>query len=61
MKLKELFKGMNLTISDKQEEQYNKYTKLLVEYNEKVNLTAITEENEKKCQSKENKCGNCST
>ena len=46
MNLKELFESMDLHINDEQVEQYNKYTKLLVEYNEKVNLTAITEEDE---------------
>lgn len=46
MNIKELFDSMDLHINDEQIEQYKKYTKLLVEYNEKVNLTAITEENE---------------
>lgn len=38
MKLSEFYK-----LSDKQENQFEKYMKLLVEWNEKVNLTAITE------------------
>lgn len=46
MNLKELFKCMDLEITDKQENQYNTYTKMLVDYNSKVNLTAITEESE---------------
>jgi len=46
MDIKELFKSMNLEISDIQEKQYNTYTKLLVEYNKNVNLTAITDEDE---------------
>ena len=38
MKLSEFYK-----LSDKQENQFEKYMRLLVEWNEKVNLTAITE------------------
>lgn len=38
MKLSEFYK-----LSDKQENQFEKYMKLLVEWNKKVNLTAITE------------------
>lgn len=41
--LKKLFLKANLSISDLQEEQYNKYTDLLISYNEKVNLTSILE------------------
>ena len=37
-------KGINLT--DTQLEQYNRYYELLVEWNEKMNLTAITEKEE---------------
>ena len=37
-------KGINLT--DNQLEQYNRYFELLVEWNEKMNLTAITEKEE---------------
>lgn len=33
-------------ISDYQLKQYDDYLKLLVEWNEKMNLTAITQENE---------------
>ena len=46
MKLTELFKSMELEITTEQEKQYNTYTKLLLEYNSKVNLTAITDEDE---------------
>ena len=46
MNIKELFKCMELEISDKQENQYNTYTKMLIDYNSRVNLTAITEESE---------------
>lgn len=46
MSLIELFKSMNLEIDENKEKQYNTYTKMLVEYNEKVNLTAITEPSE---------------
>ena len=40
------FSDMNIAISDYQLEQFNKYFEFLVEYNEKVNLTAITEKRE---------------
>ncbi|MBM7643612.1 16S rRNA (guanine(527)-N(7))-methyltransferase RsmG [Streptococcus loxodontisalivarius] len=33
-------------LNDKQKEQFHRYFQLLVEWNEKINLTAITEENE---------------
>ena len=46
MSLKELFLKMNLSIDDKMEERFDKYTKLLIEYNSKVNLTAILEPDE---------------
>lgn len=46
MNIKELFKTMNLELTDFQEKQYNSYTRLLVEYNKNVNLTAITDEEE---------------
>ena len=46
MNLKELFKSMNLEIDDFKVNQYDTYTKMLIEYNEKVNLTAITEPSE---------------
>ena len=36
----------SMQISDKQKENFEKYAKLLVEWNEKINLTAITEEKE---------------
>ena len=39
-----LEKGINLT--DKQLEQFEKYFQTLVEWNEKMNLTAITEKAE---------------
>ena len=35
-----------ISLSDKQMEQYNRYFELLVEWNEKINLTAITEPKE---------------
>ena len=37
------FNGIGFTISDKQAEQFLSYYELLVEWNEKMNLTAITE------------------
>ncbi len=42
-KLKEGFKKFGLEINDKQVEQFMEYMDLLLEYNEKMNLTAITE------------------
>lgn len=44
--IKSLFESMNLTINDTQAEQYGEYTKLLISYNEKVNLTSILEPDE---------------
>ena len=35
---------LNITLNDKQKEQLDKYYKLLIEWNEKINLTRITEE-----------------
>ena len=35
-----------ISLSDTQMEQYNRYFELLVEWNEKINLTAITEPKE---------------
>ena len=42
-KMMELSKKINVEITDKQIEKYFKYMKLLLEWNEKINLTAITE------------------
>lgn len=42
-RIKEAFSGIGITISDKQAEQFYRYYELLVEWNEKMNLTAITE------------------
>lgn len=36
-------KELNITPSEKQLEQLNYYYELLIEWNEKINLTAITE------------------
>ena len=44
MNFNELLKDINITLSDKQLEQFEIYFKFLVEYNNYVNLTAITEE-----------------
>ena len=41
-----VLKDIDITLSDYQLEQFDKYYKFLLEYNEKVNLTAITEETE---------------
>ena len=41
--LKEYLEKLNIEINDRQEEQFVQYMNLLVEWNEKMNLTAITE------------------
>ncbi len=41
--MKEIFEKNGISITDKQENQLKKYYELLVEWNEKINLTAITE------------------
>lgn len=46
MDLKELFMEMKLDIDDSQVLKFNKYTELLVDYNNKVNLTSILEPDE---------------
>ena len=46
MDFEKLFSENIITLNDKQLSQFEKYYKLLVSYNEKVNLTAITEKNE---------------
>lgn len=45
-KLKEKGKTINVSISDEQANKFYKYMELLLEWNEKMNLTAITEPNE---------------
>lgn len=42
----EVFKGMGFDLSDKQGQQFVRYFDLLVEWNHKMNLTAITDANE---------------
>lgn len=44
--LKEQFNKHHLQLSNKQIEQFEQYFKMLISYNEKVNLTAITEQSE---------------
>ena len=39
-------KKIDIVFNEKQIEQFYKYMKLLIEWNEKINLTAITDENE---------------
>ena len=48
MDLKEKLNEFNIEISDYQLEKFNRYMKLLLEWNEKVNLTAIVEPDEVK-------------
>lgn len=45
-KLKEISKQINIDLNEKQLNQFKKYMDLLLEWNEKINLTAITEEDE---------------
>lgn len=45
-KLKEISKQINIDLNEKQLNQFEKYMDLLLEWNEKINLTAITEEDE---------------
>lgn len=45
-RLTSLFSSQNITISEEQAEQFQKYASILVEWNKKINLTAITEPEE---------------
>ena len=45
-KLIGLSRAINIEMNNEQAEKFYKYMKLLIEWNEKINLTAITEENE---------------
>ena len=45
-KLVELASKLNIMLSDKQVEEFYEYMNLLLEWNEKINLTAITEMND---------------
>jgi len=44
--MKKIFEKFNIEISEKQLESFDKYYRLLIEYNEKFNITAITEKEE---------------
>ena len=44
--LKSGFEKLNMEVSEKQIDMLVRYSQLLVEWNEKINLTAITEERE---------------
>ena len=44
--MKNLFLNININLNKEQEEKFEKYYQLLVEYNAKFNLTAITEKEE---------------
>ena len=41
-----LLADQNLPLSDQQKKQFERYFELLVEWNEKINLTAITDKEE---------------
>ena len=41
-----LLAEQNLPLSDQQKKQFERYFELLVEWNEKINLTAITDKDE---------------
>lgn len=43
-KLREIFAKENLTLSDTQIEKFKTYAEMLLEWNEKINLTAITDD-----------------
>lgn len=45
-KLKEISKEINIDLSEEKIDKFKKYMDLLLEWNEKINLTAITEEDE---------------
>ena len=45
-KLIGLSRAINIEMNNEQAEKFYKYMKLLIEWNEKINLTAITEEND---------------
>ena len=45
-KMKKLLNKINVDINDAQIAKFYNYMNLLVEWNEKINLTAITEQNE---------------
>lgn len=44
--MKEKFKSFGITITDEQQEKFENYYRLLVSYNERFNITAITEREE---------------
>ena len=44
--MRKIFESFNIFLSDEQIEKFEKYYRILVEYNEKFNLTAITEREE---------------
>ncbi len=44
--MKEMFKKLDIDLTDRQVEQFEKYYKFLLEWNEKINLTAIVEKEE---------------
>ncbi len=46
LRLTGLFSSENIVISEAQAEQFDKYARLLVEWNQKINLTAITQPEE---------------
>ena len=41
--IRKIFSECNIELSEKQEQQFHNYYELLIEWNKKINLTAITE------------------
>ena len=48
--MKKLFSTMGIPLSDEQEEKFIRFYELLTEWNERINLTSITEYSEVKVQ-----------
>lgn len=44
--MREIFKDFNISLSDIQQQRFDKYYNLLIEYNNKFNITAITDKKE---------------
>lgn len=44
--MREIFKELNIELNDEQVKQFERYFEVLIEWNDKINLTAITEKSE---------------